>query len=261
MTHRFSPLRNAFALLPPRWIAAQIALALLVCVLCVAWLRVPDSSPAYLAATVLLGMIILALAGGGEAALLLWLSRRPLLRSRLIVGTLAVLLGVALWFGWSTLLDHFVENDPLWGGYLNSRFPPTWRNLFSYPHLLTGMYWCWTLLQWFGEGLLFALVGGLVVSSHPLRATKDTVRSVVYWITLIAGLYLLDTCTGWLANWTPGHGIVVEMLSLLLRMVALVSVDGVIASFILAVLAACLTRYETPAGTPEESQPLTAEAP
>ena len=53
-TDRSSIVRSAFRLLSPRWIAMQIALAMLVFVLFVVWLRVPDASVISLSLSLLL---------------------------------------------------------------------------------------------------------------------------------------------------------------------------------------------------------------
>ena len=74
--------------------------------------------------------------------------------------------------------------------------------------------------------------------------------------------------TGALVNWTPGHGLRVEMLSLVLRLAAAALVDAAVVCLLLAILAACVHRsdeagapYSTPTGTPDLSQPRTVDNP
>jgi hypothetical protein len=259
--NRTSLLRSAVGALSVRWITQQIGLTLLVFVLGVAWLRIPDASAVDVVGTVLLGLLVLALAGGGETVLLLRLSRRPVAVSRVVIGGVAILLGIAVWLGWSALLEHVSANVSQWEGYLNSRFPHGLRNIFSYEHLYTWTLWLLSLLKWLGAGAVAAIVAGSAVSVHPARAVRATLRSLVYWIGFLVSVYVALTFTGWIADWTPGHGLTVESLSLILRMVALVVFDGVVVSFVLSLLVTCLTSYEMPAGTPDESQPLTVANP
>jgi hypothetical protein len=261
ITQHGSTLGNAVALLNTRWIALQTGLALLVFALFVAWLRVPDASALDVVVSGLLGFVVLAVAGVGEAWLLLRLSAHPLKAGRAALGGLAVLAGIGLGLGWSALLAHFAVNDSLWAGYLNSRLPHGLRNLFSYPHISECLVWLWALLRWVGYGVIAAFVAASVVGLSLPSAAKNALRSVAYWSVLLAGSALLDMGNGWLANWTPGHGLAVETVSLVLRMSALVVVDGVIVSTILAVLVASIRRYDTPAGTPDESQPRMATIP
>jgi hypothetical protein len=243
-THRTSLLRSAVGALSVRWIAQQIGLALLVFVLGVAWLRIPDASAVDVVGTVLLGLVVLALAGGGEAVLLLRLSRRPVAVSRVVIGGVAILLGIVVWLGWSVLLEHVGGNVSQWEGYLNSRFPHGLRNIFSYEHLYTWTLWLLLLLKWLGAGAVAALVAGSVVSMHPARAVRATLRSLVYWVVFLVSAYVALTFTGWIADWTPGHGLAVESLSLVLRMGALVVFDGLVVSFVLSLLVVCLTANE-----------------
>jgi hypothetical protein len=260
-TNRTSLLRGALGLLSVRWIAAQIGLALLVLALAVGWLRVPDASAVDVVGTVLLGLVVLALAGGGEAVLLLRLSRRPVSPARVVLGGVAVLLGIALWLGWSALVGHVGENVSQWEGYLNSRFPHGLRNIFSYEHLYTWTLWLLSFLKWLGAGVVAAIVAGMVVSARPAWAIRAALRSLVYWISFLVAVYVALKFTGWIVDWTPGHGLAVESLSLVLRMGALVVFDGLIVSFVLSLLVAYLTSYETPGGTPDESHPLTVANP
>ena len=71
--------------------------------------------------------------------------------------------------------------------------------------------------------------------------------------------------TGAALQWTPGHGLRIEMLSLVLRLGFVVLTDGLIACLILCALAECVRQanaaYFASAGTPVESQPRTVDEP
>jgi hypothetical protein len=264
MTTRTSVLRSALALVSPRIVATQIALAVLVFGLSVLWLRMPDASLVDVVGTVLLGIFVLALAGGGEASMMLRLCGRPLTLWRLLRGCVLVLVGVALWFGWSLLIGHLSANDWEWAGYLNSRAPHQLRNVFSYLHLHSFFEGLWSTLRWVGAGLLGAFVFAANTANRPLRALGTISRSLSYWLCLLVGVIAAVQITGFVMGWTPGHGLAVETFSLVLRLAGVVIFDALVVCLLLSVLAACVLRsdsYETPAGTPEDSQPRTVPTP
>jgi hypothetical protein len=250
-------------------VARQIGLAVLVFVLSVLWLRVPDASLVDVVGTVLLGLLVLALAGGGEASLMLRLCGRPVTAVRLLRGGVLVLAGVALWLGWSGLIAHLSVNDWEWAGYLNSRAPHQWRNVFSYLHLHSFLEALWSMLRWFGAGALGAFIFAATAATRPLRALGTIFRSLSYWVSLLIGVIVAVEVTNAVMGWTPGHGLAVETFSLVLRLVGVVIFDAIVVCLLLSVLAACVLRcdsdetggYETLGGTPEDSQPRTVPTP
>jgi hypothetical protein len=59
-------------------------------------------------------------------------------------------------------------------------------------------------------------------------------------------------------DWTPGHGLGVELFSLIVRLGFVVILDGAVISLLLAILA---QTQAIPDGTPEASQPRTEVIP
>ena len=265
MTRSPSVLRSALDLLSIRLVLKQIGLALLVFALYALWLRVPDASVIDVIASALLALIVLAVAGGGESTLILRLAGTARSPWRLLRGGLFLLAGVALWFAWATLLDHMHGDDYLRAGYLNSRFPHSLRNFFSFAHIVLWLGWMWTALEWIGAGVIAVFVFAATVSSQPLRPMTRALSCLSYWIALVLGITAATVLTGSLIEWTPGHGLRVEMLSLVLRLSLAVLVDAAVVCLLLAILAVCVRRtdslYSTPAGTPDESQPRTVDRP
>jgi hypothetical protein len=267
-----SAIRAALALLSVRLVLQQIGLALVVFALSFAWLRIPDASALDVAASALLALLVLAIAGAGESTLILHLADHPRTLARLLRGTLLLLAAAVLWFGWSTLLGHlrgdYNQNDNTLAGYLNSRFPQALRYFFTYDHILRWIGWAWNLLGWIVAGVIAAFVFAWTASLRPMRAVAMLLRSVGYWCVVVlvsVGTTLLTTS---LMQWTPGHGLRVEMLSLLLRLGVTVVADAAALCLLLATLAACVRRadvnaapYNASAGTPDESQPRTADNP
>jgi hypothetical protein len=264
MRPRFSIVRDALALMNRKLIALQIALALTVFVLLVLWLRLPDSSALSLVATVLVGVLLLGVAGGGEAALLLRVYGRPVRIGRVIRGAVLLLIAMALWLGWGALLEHFRVSDSTVAGYWNSRFPASARNVFSYAHIYQWLEWMWTALAWIGAGVAAVVVFSMTVSERPARAIRATLLSATFWLTLVC-VGLCVSLTAMVTQWTPGHGLVIETISLIVRLSCAVVVDAVLLVAGIAVIAACNRRgntlYEMPAGSADESQPRTDDMP
>jgi hypothetical protein len=265
MTRSPSVLRNALTLLSVRLVLEQIGLALLVFLLYVLWLKVPDASVLDVIGSAVLAIIVLAVAGGGESALVLRLAGRARTPGRLLRGALFLVAGVALWFAWSALLDHLHGDDSLRAGYWNSRFPHQLRNLFSYAHILLWLGWAWTTLAWIGAGVIALFVFAGTASARPVRAIVAAARSVTYWITVVLGTIVATVSIGSLLQWTPGHGLRVELISVAIRLSLAALIDVVLVCFLMAILAARVRQsdalYATPAGTPDESQPRTVDNP
>jgi dipeptide/tripeptide permease len=265
MRPRSLTLRTALDLMHVRIVAMQIALAAVVFTLAVVWLRLPDSSALDVIATVLLGLLLLAIASCGELAIMLRLCGRSAPRAAMVRGAPLVLAGVALWFAWIAVVGHLQANDPLLAGYFNSRFPASLRNVFSYPHVYMSLEWTASALKWIGAGVLAVVVCSAAASTHPASAMRCALRSATYWISLLVGSLAAPFLTGLLMNWTPGHGLRIETVSLVLRLSTATILDAVIAVFVLAVLAVCMVQsdstYATPAGGPDASQPRTTETP
>jgi hypothetical protein len=272
MTRPPSVLRSALSLLSVRLVLAQIGLALLVSLLYVVWLRMPDASVFQVINSMLLALIALAVAGAGESALMLRLAGRARTPGRLLRGTLLLLTGVALWFAWSALMGHFRgdydQNDGTLAGYLNSRLPHAFRYLFTYENILRWIGWAWELLGWIVDGVIAVFVFSWTASLRPMRAVAVLLRSVGYWCVVVlvsVGTTLLTTL---LMRWTPGHGLRVEMASLVLRLCVAVLAGGAAVCLLLTTLTVFTRRadasdplHATPAGTPDESQPRTADNP
>lgn len=260
--------RRAAALVTPRALAEQFGLALLVFLLAIVWLRLPDASPLDVAATVALALLIAIVAGAGETHLMLLLAARPVARHRLAIGTLLIVVAIALWFGWSALLDHLHGDDGLRAGYINSKLPHALRYFFTYERLALWFRWMWNALAWIGAGVLAVFVFAFTSGSRPMSTVARALRSLTYWVVLVGGTLIVNFIAGALTQWTPGLGLGVELFSLIARfgISALLAVG--LAVYLLAILAACAQEIggdavqpPAPAGTPEVSQLRTVENP
>lgn len=265
MTRPPSVLRPALALMNARLVLQQIGLALLVVALSAVWLRVPDASVADVTGSALLALIVLATAGTGQAAIVLRLSGYVPAPARLLRGALLLLAGAALWFAWATLINHLHSADSLRAGYLNSRFLHSLRNFLSFDNILLWLGWMWVALAWIGGGAIALVAFTATASRRPLEASSRALRCPTYWIAVLFGATAATAISGSLMRWTPGHGLRVEALSLLLRLTLALLVDGTVVCLLMAILAVSVRRtdaiYFTPEGTPEESHPRTVDHP
>jgi hypothetical protein len=257
-------LRSAFAYVTVRFVLLQLGLVLIVSLLFTAWLHIPDSGIIAVIATVLLAALILALGFCGEASILRELADSK--RGHIFSGAVALLLAAALWLAWSTWLNHFDSNDfTRAAGYANSRFPHSLRNVFSFQNLLRWLGWTWLALKWLGAGILLAIAVPLAQASRPVRAGLRVFFSLSYWMTLAVSAIIATLITQGMIEWTPGHGLRVEAISLVLRLGVVAIVDAALVCFVLAVITAVVIRFESrqaiPLGTPELSQPRSVDIP
>ena len=266
MTTRLrSVLRRALDLLTIRLVLEQIGLAMLVSALFAAWLRVPDASALDLVGSVLLALVMLGVAGAGESYLMLGMCGFPRSALRLLRGALIAVVAGAVSLGCNMLLVRLEARNGLRAGYLNSRFPHSMRGLFSYGRILLWLGWTGAALRAIGAGLVAVFAFAAVTSFEPIRSVRRELRCGTYWVVLLLGSILGGALTGTLLQWTPGHGVGTEMLSLALRLVVVLLVDGALASLLLTILAVCVREtdlvYAASGGTPDDSQPRTAESP
>lgn len=127
------------------WVAAQFWAGLLLILAGIAWTRLPDKYSWQVIVTLLLPLVLIALAlllHAGTMRKLLNIEER---RVRFFLGALSLLVWVAIiWVAWA-LLDWCDDRIPIWAGYLNSKAPAHARATFlTYEHLQN---W-FTILEW-----------------------------------------------------------------------------------------------------------------
>lgn len=266
----WSSIRATLRLFRPAVVLQQAGVGVLTFLLSLVWLRLSDANVLWLLLTVVLGLAIAVGFGVGEASLLLRLAGQPRTRARLARGALLVLVVVLLSYAALALVGPLQANDGLRAGYLNSRFGPGARRVFTYQHLLQWFGWGWELLELLLQGVVGAvLLAPIVAVARAGAATLRCLQSLAYWIAVVLLFVFAPYVSGRLMTWVPGHGLGVETLSLVMRAVVIVAVDGTCAALLLCAVAASAqdgeaqpaTAARTPAGTPFVSQPRTAPMP
>jgi hypothetical protein len=169
-----------------------------------------------------------------------------------LLGAASIILAVLVWCLLSQWLTSLHAGDSQRASYLNSRFPHGLRRLFTYNHICQWLGWLWSLLTWIAAGIL-AAASYAVTIGRP-RAILRTLISVTWWVALVLLCVLATTVTGKMMDWKPGHGISVELFSLITRLGFVVVLDGAVISLLLAIL---VQTQAMPDGTPEASHPRT----
>jgi hypothetical protein len=269
-TNSRSILRDALALVTVRLCLEQLLLALLVFALFVLWLRVPDETLPQLAGSAVLGIVILGLAGLGESRLVLRLAGRGITPWRVMSGCLLVLAAAAIWLPFAAWIDHLSWTDPERAGYFSSQLPRWLRHPFPFERILLYLGWTWKAVAWTGAGLLAAATFVLTAAGRRRSAAVIALRSRSFWFVLLAGPASAAIFTGAVLHWMPFRGLGPEVMSLAVRLTVVSIFDAIVVCWLLASLAVCVRRadaaYLAPGaassgGGPDESQPLTTEAP
>lgn len=264
-TRSFSVFREAYALLTSRLLAMQAGVALGVCALSIGWLRLPDASIFQVALSALFAIFIVASAGMMESWILMRLAGRSCTPILLLRGTILLVTGALVWLAWNAFIAHLGSRDSLWAGYFNSRASHRSRQFFSFEHILLAMQWMWSTLLWIGTGLIAIFVFTTTASRRPMHAASLAIRSVSFWLSLIAGAATVTLFVDSILAWTPFEGFWPETLSLLFRIAISLATCTAFVCWLLALLAVSVRRadssYGSPAGGPEESHPRTADPP
>ncbi len=240
----------------------HVALAAFLFLLLIGWLHIPDANAIEVFGSVVTALLIAAVAGAGESAIALRLTNRRATTRRLLLGTGAVCLAALLWFAISLGVDHLSTKQGLWVGYLNSRFPASLRQAFSYEHLFLWFEWAGRALRWGVAGLLAAAIFACITCDRLLFGVRAIFGSAKYWGTLLLLMIVGVGITPALLAWTPGHGIRVEMLSLVLRVSILIALSAISVALLLQAMAQAVLRIQSVGtGEPATSQPRTVDIP
>lgn len=240
----------------------QVALAASLFLLIVGWLHIPDANAFEVLISVVLVLLIAVVAGGGESAIMLRATGRPVTLRSLVPGTIAVILATVLWYATSLGVDHLGEKTGLWAGYLNSRAPASLRNLFSFEHLYQWFSWLRSGVCWVAAGLLAAAAFSAATSSSPVTGFRAILRSGSYGLSLLIFVMAESALPGLLMGWTPGHGLRLEALSLVARMLLVIVLNaGAIAFLLLTMARGVLSVQSVGIAEPVTSQLRTAEIP
>ncbi|GGH15456.1 hypothetical protein [Silvibacterium dinghuense] len=240
----------------------QIVLVALLALLLAAWLHIPDANAFEILISIVLGMLIAGVVGIGESVIALRLMRKVISARRLLLGLGIVLIAMLLWYAISLGLEQLSAKEGLWAGYLNSRFPASLRNFFSYEHFYLWLSWILSALQWIVAGLLAAGAFAWIACNAPMRSFRAILLAGRFWMALLLLAIIGVVITGILLSWTPGHGLAVEAFSLVFRVLTVVVLNAAAIAWLLQVMAHVALGVQS-VGTDEPPmiQPRTVDIP
>ncbi len=212
-----------------------------------AWLQIPDS---HLWELVLSLLLALAFAVGFvelHASILRRLRKldelKPLWQSALLLAAWLLLLYLLI-----TACAHLGDGSMRRAGYWNSQLGPHMRTFFTFERLYSWQDECVGFLLWVvlpGLLLPFAMES---VSRGPAawRSAGSNAFPILrrwqYWLTAIAIWWSATRLTSALVQWTPGHTVRGELISVTLRLGLAYCADALLLTLLLAVTAELLAR-------------------
>jgi hypothetical protein len=235
--------REALRAMRMQLIAAVWAGTLVLPALGVLWLQIPDSH--------VWEFIVSILFGCGLLALFFWFHCRvfktmlkPAEEERWWLRWVLLAALIVAWWLLQMPIDKLVEHRELYAGYWTSRLPQWLRGLHTYEHLMILQSWICFSLRLILTGLLLPVA--VVAGASRLRGSVGRIFSVWsrwwYWVAALVCGWVAFAVSGKLMDWTPGHGLMREMLSLFARLGIVFTLDVLLACFVLAVTVVGLRR-------------------
>jgi hypothetical protein len=139
---------------------------------------------------------------------------------------------------------RLIEHRELYAGYWTSRLPHGLRWIRTYEHLVLLQDWIYFSLRLIVTGLLLPVA----VAAHATRF-RDGAEQIFrvwsrwwYWVTVLGCRWVAIAVNGKLMDWTPGTSLAGEILSLLVRLGFVFTLDVLLACFVLAVIVVGLRR-------------------
>jgi hypothetical protein len=215
------------------WVGTLVLIAL-----SVLWLQIPDSH--------IWEFVFSILFACGLLALFFWCCSwifkqmlKPAKGGRWWLQWILLAAVIVVWWLLQMPVDRLIEHRELYAGYWTSRLPHGLRWLRTYEHLVLLQNWVYFSLRLVLTGLLLPVA--VVAGASPLREPAERIFDVWsrwwYWAAALACGWIAFAVNGKLMNWTPGRGLASEMLSLLVRLGFVFSLDVLLACFLLAVVA------------------------
>jgi hypothetical protein len=235
--------REALRMLRVRQVAGVWAGTLVLAALGVLWLQIPDSHVWEFVFSILFACGFLGLFFWFYS----WVFKRMLKAADEERWWLQWVLLAAVVVAWWLLqmpIDRLVEHRELYAGYWTSRLPHGLRWLRTYEHLVLLQGWIYFSLRLIVTGLLLPVA--VVAGASRLRGGAGRIFGVWsrwwYWVAALVCGWIAFAVSGKLMDWTPGHGLAGEILSLLVRLGFVFTMDVLLACFVLAVIVVGLRR-------------------
>lgn len=211
---------------------------LVLLLLAFAWLQIPDSHTWQFLFSLLAAVFLVLACLGLHARTFRKLSPLPPsgpLWQRLAVLLAVIVLGCFL----LQLIGVGRSHETLFAGYWNSKFSSGQRSFLTFQRLTEWQDHFYDLFQWLFAALLLpiAFVGGGSGLRRGWSSTRRIYRHLLYWLIVVVFGFVGSKITSLLEGWTPGHGTVVEILSVLVRLGLAYSLNLLLWCFLLALIA------------------------
>jgi hypothetical protein len=237
--------REALRAMRMQLVAAVWAGTLVLIMLGVLWLQIPDSHVWEFAFSILFAC--------GLLVLFFWCCSwflkkcvRPAEEERWWLRWILLATVIVAWWLLQMPIDRLLEHRALYAGYWTSRLPHWMRGLRTYDHLVVLQNWVYFSLRLIVTGLLLPIA--VVTGASRLRGSAGRIFGVWsrwwYWVAALVCGWIALAVSSKLMDWTPRHGLMAEMLSLLVRVGCVFTLDVLLACFVLAVIVVGLRRSE-----------------
>ncbi len=235
--------REEFRMLGVRQVASVWAGTLVLAALGVFWLQIPDSHVWEFAVSILFACGFLAVFFWFYS----WVFKKMLKPVEVERWWLQWMLLAAVIVAWWLLqmpIDRLVEHSELYAGYWTSRLPHGLRWLRTYEHLVLVQSWIYFSLRLIVTGLLLPLA--VVAGASRIRDGAGRIFRVWsrwwYWVAVLGCGWIAFAISGKLMDWTPGRGLAGEMISLLVRVGFVFTLNVLLACFVLELIVVGLRR-------------------
>jgi hypothetical protein len=235
--------REAFRAMRMQLVVAVWVGTLVLVVLGALWLQIPDSHVWEFAFSILFACGLLALFFWCCS----WVFKRmlePAEKGRWWLQWILLAAVIVAWLLLMMPIDRLLEHRALYAGYWTSRLPHWLRGLRTYEHLAVLQNWMYFSLRLIVTGLLLpvAVVAGASRVSGSAGRVFGLWSQWWYWVAALVCGWAAFAVSGKLMNWTPGRSLTSEILSLLVRLGFVFTLDVLLVCFVLAVIVVGLRR-------------------
>ena len=151
---------------------------------------------------------------------------------------------IVAWWLLQMPIDRLLEHRALYAGYWTSRLPYWLRGPRTYEHLVALQNWMYFSLRLVVTELLLPVA--VVAGASRLRGSAGRISGVWlqwrYWVAALVCGWIAFGLSAKLMDWTPRNGLTGEMLSLLVRLGFVFTLNVMLAYFVLAVIVVGLRR-------------------
>jgi len=232
-------LRDALHLLksslPVRQWFGNLTLSLLL----VLWLQVPDSHVWQFAFAVVSAVALVAGFFWLYCGTFQWL-QKPASPARWWIRWLLLAVVIVAWWLLLKPIDVLREHETLYAGYWNSKLSAGLRTIFTYERILQLQEFAYDVAQLVLAAIMLPLAveaGGSGFTAQPVRRVFRVYIRWFYWVAvLFCGLVGWEIGK-WVTNWTPTSGVTGEIVSIIVRLGSVYTLNILLWCFVLALVA------------------------